>query len=375
MKVLHLIDSGGLYGAEQMLLALVNAQLSMGMEPIILSVGDLGIVEKPIEREAERLGLPIKVWRMVPGLNRQETSKICDWAEQWGVDLVHSHGYKFNILMGLFGRFRKPIPVITTLHGYVHAPIFTRMWVYEVLDRLAISRMKKVVLVGDAMKKELPGNLASSKKISIIRNGISIDEIMTRSRRDLPKDVHQFLQQHNPVILGVGRLSREKGFDLLVSAFREILADYPRAGLLIAGEGTRRSELEALVNEYNISGQTLMPGYCENIPALMARSSVLVISSSTEGLPITLLEALAVQLPVVSTSVGEIPYVLAGGAHGVLVEKVLESRLANAVKGVFEDPESARDRTEGGFKMLCDEFSASAMACQYLKVYEQALML
>jgi len=76
VKVLHLIDSGGLYGAEKMLLGLVSEQLKLGLYPLILSAGAPGIEEKALEAEARRLGLPLKLWRMKPGFNLKESLTI-----------------------------------------------------------------------------------------------------------------------------------------------------------------------------------------------------------------------------------------------------------------------------------------------------------
>ncbi|WP_372965402.1 glycosyltransferase [Marinobacter sp.] len=370
MKVLHLIDSGGLYGAEKMLLALVKAQLDQGLAPMILSAGDPDIEEKPLEAEAKRQGLPVIAWRMKPGLNLVQSRKIVKWARANGYQLLHSHGFKFNVLLGCYPRFIRGIPMVATLHGYVHAPRFTKLWVYELLDRLAISLMQRVVLVGDAMSAELPSRLALSEKVCTIRNGLPIDEVVKRSESELPEDFQQFFRQHKAVILGVGRLSREKGFDHLIMAFREIQAKNPNVGLMIVGEGNKRPELEALVNKYDLGKHVIMPGYFDNVPALMAKSSVLAISSLTEGLPITLLEALAVRLPVVSTSVGEIPHVLNGGSHGLLIKDVSENRLSKAILQVLEDPDEALKRSDSGFRMLCGKFSAMAMAGAYISVYE-----
>ena len=155
MKVLHLIDSGGLYGAEKMLLSLVQEQVSQGLEPMILSAGEPGIDVKPIETEAKRKGLPLTPWRMSPGLNLKESWKILKWAQKNNYDLLHSHGFKFNVLLGMYPESLRHIPMVVTLHGYVHAPRYSKMWLYESLDRFAIRRMRGVVLVGEAMKKEL----------------------------------------------------------------------------------------------------------------------------------------------------------------------------------------------------------------------------
>ena len=372
IRVLHLIDSGGLYGAERMLLALVEAQQESGLEPMILSVGEPGIEEKAIEKEADRLGLPLKTWRMKPGLNRDETLRICQWADEWGADLVHSHGYKFNILLGLFGRFKKEIPFVATLHGYVHAPLFTRMWVYEKLDRLVLRRMSAVVLVGEAMRKELPSGLRYSEKVAVIRNGLKVESILRNAKEPVPEEVDAFIFDHDTVILGVGRLSSEKQFGKLILSFEKLRQRFPKAGLVIAGDGYLRGSLEQSISERALDKHVLLAGYCSNIPAIMARSNILAISSATEGLPITLLEAMALRLPVVSTSVGEIPEVLENGANGVLIESI-EEELVEAMENALADSDAARERSERASKKLVRELSAQAMAEQYSVLYERAL--
>lgn len=368
MKVLHLIDSGGLYGAERMLLALVAEQVKQGLEPMILSAGEHEIPRKPLEIEAERLGLPLMLWRMNPGLNHSETRKICEWAESWGVELVHSHGYKFNILMSLFGSFSRKVHILCTLHGYVHAPRFSKMWVYELLDRLAISRLDGVVMVGEAMKKELSTGLMRPRRLTTIRNGLALEDTLRKAVEPLPGALSEFFSTHEPVILGVGRLSKEKGFCHLIDSFREIRQSAPRAGLLIVGDGMLRKDLEEQVAGLGLDGDVCLPGYCDNVPALMARSSALVISSSTEGLPITLLEAMAVRLPVVSTDVGEIPFVLDEGDSGVLI-KDPASELVDALEITLNETEVTHRKTERAFQKVSGELSAREMADQYMRVY------
>ena len=372
IRVLHLIDSGGLYGAERMLLALVEAQQESGLEPMILSVGEPGIEEKAIEKEADRLGLPLKTWRMKPGLNRNETLRICQWADEWGADLVHSHGYKFNILLGLFGRFKKEIPFVATLHGYVHAPLFTRMWVYEKLDRLVLRRMSAVVVVGEAMKKELPRGLRYSEKVAVIRNGLKVESVLQKAKKTVAAEVDAFIVSHAPVILGVGRLSSEKQFGKLILAFEKLRQCFPKAGLIIAGDGYLRDSLEQCISEHALDEHVLLAGYCSNIPSIMARSNLLAISSATEGLPITLLEAMALRLPVVSTSVGEIPEVLENGENGVLIKNI-EEELVEAMENALADRDAARERSERASEKLARELTAQAMAAQYSVVYERAL--
>tara|TARA_R110000850_G_scaffold102658_1_gene212022 strand:- start:16741 stop:17868 length:1128 start_codon:yes stop_codon:yes gene_type:complete len=372
LKILHLIDSGGLYGAEKMLLSLVREQLKQGLEPMILSAGEFQAGEKAIETEAKKSGLPVTEWRMKPGLNLKASWVIRNWALANNYQLLHSHGFKFNVLLGMLTEKVRGVPMITTLHGYVHAQRFSKMWLYESLDRFAIRRMNGVVLVGEAMQKELPGKLSIGQAVTI-PNGLDISELQKSSLDSLDEPFKSFFDNHEPVMLGVGRLSREKGFDRLVSAFSEFRKEYPKSGLVIVGEGKLRHQLEALIAELGIQDDVLMPGYCSSVPALLRRSQVLVMPSLTEGLPITLLEAISLKVPVVASAVGEIPKVLGDGKGGELLGDLEPDTIARDVEKSVNDKERSRSRVDWAYETVVKDYSSAAMAASYLEFYERVL--
>lgn len=373
MKVLHLIDSGGLYGAEKMLLSLVQEQLKQGLEPMILSAGEPGIDEKLLEAAAKEKGLPVTPWRMTPGLNLKESWKILKWAQANNYELLHSHGFKFNVLLGIYPeRFRR-IPMIATLHGYLHAPRFSKLWVYETLDRFAIRRMRGVVLVGETMKKELPASLSGNHAV-VIPNGLNISELQEASLVSLDEPFKTFFDNHKVVILGVGRLSREKGFDRLISAFCEFRKQFPGSGLVILGEGGLRQHFEALIGELDVKEDVLMPGYCSTVPALLRHSKVLAMPSLTEGLPITLLEAMSLRIPVVASAVGEIPRVLSDGQCGELLSDVESATISRAMERSVTDEGHAGQKVDQAYETVTKNYSSEAMADRYLEFYKRVVV-
>lgn len=374
IKVLHLIDSGGLYGAEKMLLSLVQEQLKQGLEPMILSAGEPGIVEKAIEAEAKRKGLPVTPWRMKPGLNLRESWNILKWAQANSYELLHSHGFKFNVLLGIYPESVRQIPMVATLHGYVHASRFSKMWLYESLDRFVIRRMRGVVLVAEAMKKELPGNL-STGHAAVIPNGLNISEIQEAALAPLDEPFRSFFTNHEVVILGVGRLSREKGFDRLIAAFPEIRKQLPGAGLVIVGEGGLRQQFETLIDELDLKDVVLMPGYCGTVPALLSHSKALIITSLTEGLPITLLEAMSLKTSVVASAVGEIPRALCDGNGGQLLSDVEPETISRAVEKTVTGNELSSQRVARAYENVNRNYSSEAMADGYLEFYNRVLMI
>jgi glycosyltransferase involved in cell wall biosynthesis len=369
LKVLHLIDSGGLYGAEKMLLNLVQEQLKQGLEPMILSAGEPWIVEKPIEAEAKRLALPVTPWRMAPGLNLREAWRILRWAQRKNYQLLHSHGFKFNVLIGVFPKFLRKLPALATLHGYVHAKRYSKMWIYECLDRIAINRLDGLVLVGEAMKREIPERLQSSPSTSVIPNGLNISELENRSANLLDEKIQKFIKSHEFVIVGVGRLSMEKGFGHLLRAFKTVKKQFPGVALVLVGEGKERKGYESLINETDIGDAVLMPGYCDNVPALMKQARLLVMPSLTEGLPITLLEAMAIKTPVLVSEVGEMPKVLGYGEGGWVTKSIEPHDLAKAITSTLHSSK-LQEKIEWAAHVVEQNYSAEAMTNNYLSHYK-----
>lgn len=373
MKVLHLIDSGGLYGAEKMLLALVKAQLDQGLDPMILSAGDPDIEEKPLEAEAKRQGLPVIAWRMKPGLNLVQSRKILKWARANGYQLLHSHGFKFNVLLGCYPRFIRGIPMVATLHGYVHAPRFTKLWVYELLDRFAIYFLQGIALVGEAMKSELPTGLSKSQKVRVIPNGLDVAGIDLQANQPVGKPIEEFLTEHSPVVLGVGRFSPEKGFDRLVEAFHVVCEEFDSPGLILVGEGKERASLEKRVNELGIKDKVLMPGYCSNVPGLQRKVDLVVMPSLTEGLPITLLEAMVVGVPILVSPVGEMPAALGFGEGGYVLPESCDSKQIGAyIIDSFGDGRR-KIKTHWSLNKVVESYSIEKMAQSYKDLYIVAL--
>ncbi|MYL26833.1 MULTISPECIES: glycosyltransferase [Halomonadaceae] len=373
MKILHLIDSGGLYGAEKMLLTLVTEQIKQGLDPMILSAGEPGIEEKPIESEARRLNVPVIPWRMKPGLNLKEMALIVRWAKDEQYDLMHSHGYKFNILAGIWPRQWRGMPLIATLHGYVHARRFTKMWIYELLDRLILARFSAVILVSESMRDELSGLAFPKTKVIVIPNGMDFQEVDKRATSELDRGLSAFLKQHRPIILGVGRLAQEKGFDSLVEAFALVKNARPDAGLIIVGEGRLKAQLEALSAAKGLTDSVLIPGFCDNTPALMKGADVLAMPSKTEGLPITILEAMAMELAIVTSPVGAIPALLGEEEGGWLLKSRDPSEIARTLLHSLDNPEERNRKVAWSCRQVREVYAAEQTAFEYSNIYKSVL--
>ena len=364
MRILHVIDSGGLYGAENMLLTLVAEQVQQGMEPIIASIGDPSCGEKPLETEARHRGLHTETFRMLPGPNIAGALRILRFARLAGIEILHSHGYKGNILFGLMPKSLRRIPMVSTLHGWTRTGGWNKMQLYEYLERLSLHFIDQVVVVNRAMREKV-----RLKSLHVVNNGIPLMENTIGPKTPLNPQIVDFCRGGH-TIGAVGRLSPEKGFVVLLDAMHEVAKTNPEARLVILGEGHERSALEAKIKNLGIEERVLMPGYVANARHYLPLFRVFALSSLTEGLPIVILEAMQAGVPIVATRVGGIPEVLKEGEAGKLVPANHAQGLMEGIQELLNDDSLVATITDSARNLLETKYSATSMALNYSRIYD-----
>jgi len=199
------------------------------------------------------------------------------------------------------------------------------------------------------------------ERIRVIYNPTVNAGIFEKAKKDIN---HKWLKDKKAtVILGVGRLNESKDFSTLIRAFN-ILREKINAKLLILGEGEERKKLEILIKELSLENEVDMPGFADNPYAYMARSDVYVLSSRWEGLPNTLIEAMACGTPVVSTNCPSGPVeILEDGKYGKLVPVGDVEALAGAISEALNNPSKPEILQE-----RANYFSVDNLINEYLKL-------
>lgn len=368
MKILHVIDSAGLYGAETMLLHLMTEQVQMGLQPVLASIGLPADQEKPIEAEARRCGLQVIPFRIRSGPNWVGAFAILHAAHAAQVDVLHSHGYKGNILFGLLPRWLRRLPLVSTLHGWTSVGGFSRLLLYEWIECVSLRCVDRVIMVNENMRNHPRLARLAAAKLDVIENGISIDvsESVSSSRPQLENYTRSRFTYG-----AIGRLSPEKGFDILLEAFAGLVSAGNDVQLVILGEGEQRTFLETLVKDLGLEKRVLLPGFVPAARNYLSLFDVFVMSSLTEGLPMVLLEAMAAEIPIVATRVGGIPQVLGEGCGGDLVEAGNKNALQNAMASILKDPRLAQERSVWSVRRVRQRYSSRAMAFKYTQVYQK----
>lgn len=361
MKILHVIDSGGLYGAEQVLLALVEAQIEQGLEPMILSVTVPESEPKALVQEAQRRLLPVTAWPMAPGFNLKGAVRLMSWSHKQGYQLLHSHGYRFDILLNCIPRGRDKPLLISTVHGFTASSGCSRLMFYQWLNRLCLLRADRVV----AVSQQLQQQLRHKAKVVFIPNGIA--ELSPEQQ-----EVDVALPDA-PFLIALGRLSPEKGYLKLVDAFADSRATEKGWHLVIAGEGDQKTQLLSKAQERGVSSRVHLIGYTHCARVWLKNAVALVIASETEGLPMVLLEAMQMKTVVIATPVGEIPEVLNHGELGFLAAACDQQSLTDCINRCIAEPEQVAVMQQSAFRRFEKHYTAIVMAERYHAIYRELL--
>jgi glycosyltransferase involved in cell wall biosynthesis len=364
MRVLQLLSSGGIYGAEKMVANLAKGLDMMGCQSIVGVFDNMHVESPDVATYMRQQDLPVIVIPCKGKLDGTTIDAIRRSIERYDISLIQSHGYKTDVYGYLAAR-KSGLPILATSHLWTRRTTSLRLYAY--IDQLILRRFNHVVAVSDEIAKEIRAAGVSPEKISVIDNGIDVDAFRSTSS----EIGSEFRESEMRVVGAVGRLVIQKGFDYLLRAIPRILERFPSTKFLIAGEGTERSRLEILACELNISGQVQFLGARGDMPSVYAFFDVFILSSVDEGMPIALIEAMAAAKAVVATRVAAVPKLVIHGQTGLLVEPKNPEALSEAVCLLLENS-ALRERFGSAARTRIENhFSSKVMAERYLKLYRQ----
>jgi glycosyltransferase involved in cell wall biosynthesis len=269
--------------------------------------------------------------------------KLRSLIRQRRIDIVHAHEYKTDLLAWALSRVEPIIP-LATAHGWTGHSARERRFYYPV-DKQLLARFPAVVAVSGDIRNQLIRRGARPERIYTILNGI--DHVRFARRAELRSGVRHALGLTNEtVVIGaVGRLEPQKRFDLLLDAFASLRRRHGNLALLVAGDGSLRDPLAAQVARLGLDGSCRLLGHRADIIDLHHAMDLFVQSSDYEGTPNAVLEAMALETPIVATDVGGTAEVARHDIDGLIIQAGNADLLEGAVEAFLENRGAAIDRT------------------------------
>jgi glycosyltransferase involved in cell wall biosynthesis len=358
--VVHVVRALEIGGLERIVCELALGSRSVASEVVCLM--HAGVLGESLAAQ----GIPVHVVGM-HGSKLRALARLCACLRARRPAILHCHNLYAHLYGALAGRICGVPHVMLTRHGtFVPQPRLS--WS---LSRWLLKRTHIVAVSEDIQRimKPFSGRRGS---LCHIANGISLEPF---SRLPSRREARQALDwsESGPVIGTVARLSEGKGHEDLLHAFELIGKACPGARLVIVGDGPTRALVEKQIADRGLRGTVEMLGERRDVPAILAALDLFALASCDEGLPVTILEAMAAGLPVVTTNVGGIPQAVVEGETGLLVPPRSPAALAEAAVRVLKDTDLARRLGLAGRKRILEQFDSRLMVSRYESLYLELL--
>lgn len=327
------------------------------LESILLNEGRLA-------EEIRKLGIPVTIADETRLNPIQLIGNIRNILRNSSPKIIHSHRRKENILAYLSSRFDPKIIRVCTQHG-MPEPLRSGLKIIQhvLLSKynlhILLRHFSYIITVSDDIRNKIIREYGfDENKVTLIHNGTDMPNVPSIS-----KDGNKF------VIGSAGRFFAIKDYRLMVEIANEIVRQSNNISFRLAGEGPEEKEIIRIIRDYNLENSFNLAGFVHNIEAFYRSLDLYINTSIHEGLPMSVLEAMAHGLPVVAPKVGGLPEILANGVQGYLIDKRDPKAFAEKCIEIYRNRELARRMGTASRERIRDAFSIENMANEHHNLY------
>lgn len=358
MSVLLVTPQLSFGGAEVHVVNLANGLFYDGYLVTVLSSG--GDLESNLEKEISIIYGPVNqksLWAMLK----------CGWIIRQliikkNIDLIHTHAVTPSISAKL-AVLTKPIPIINTAHGWEENE-------YARVAKFLKRTVDKIIAVSNSVADRLVKGGFPSRLVEVVYNGTDLGDrtkVILEKKELAKKGIS--LTTDNVVITTVARLEPPKGLFVLLQAASKVIHLFPKAKFLIIGDGTLRTLLEQKADELGLRDFLCFWGWQKDVGRILAASDIFCLPSLREGLPISIAEAMTLEIPVVATNIDGIPEMVLDGITGFLVPPNDPDALADKLMLLLTESYKREQMGRLGRKRAEALFSKVGMVKRVEKVY------
>lgn len=365
VSVCQLVHGLPIGGAEVLVDRLIR-QLRARFRFIVVCLDQVGELGERLAAES----IPVVCLKRRPGFDWRCVQALHRLLESERIDVVHAHQYTpfaYGIATRIFGR--RP-PVLFTEHGRFF-PDYPN-WKRKAFNSLLRRRSDRFVAVGHAVREALVNNEGLPRtRIQVVYNGIDLSR--SQSEPCSPCQVRESLgiAKDAIVVLTVARLDPIKDHRTALAAIARAVRQIPQLRYLIVGDGPQRESIEREITSLGLRDTVSMLGTRRDVNAMLSASDIFLLTSVSEGIPVTILEAMAAGVPVVATEVGGVPELVDDGVTGFLAPASDSAALADSIVRLCASAELRRSVAERARQRVASDFSQSTMIDEYARLYQE----
>jgi glycosyltransferase involved in cell wall biosynthesis len=363
VRVLEVIQQGEIGGGESHLLTLIGKMDTDRFEPVVIALSDgemitrlnqLGIRNYVV---SSRLPFNVSVWKTIKNILDRDN-----------IDIVHTHGARALSNL-IYPASRLSIPVVHTVHGWSfhdYLPAWKRR--LRIAGERFLTRKARINIAVSESNKRIGIEELGSFNCEVINNGIDLSVYEAGSKKDIRKELN--IPADVIVITFVARFIHDKNPLPLIKAFSNVHIRFPGIRLIMAGDGPARSTAIKLAADLGLADKIFFPGFRNDIPDILAASDIFCLPSIKEGLPVSLIEAMAMNNAVIATDVQGCVDVVTNQVDGILVPiEGLEQELTEALLKLISMPEERKRLAFNARKTVEQRFNAEVMARKIEDLY------
>jgi glycosyltransferase involved in cell wall biosynthesis len=366
--ICHVIHALGVGGAEVLVDQMLRL-LSDEFRCVVAVLDEIGEIGERLQRD----GFSVEHLHRQPGIDRGCAKRLREFADREGAEILHAHQYTpfFQSMLsrGLFSRR----PVVFTEHGRHFPDLPSRR--RSVVNRLMLRNCDRLIGCGNAVRQALIVNEGlPESRVEVIYNGVNLKSLGKPSAgaRDRIRAEFGYTSTDFVAVL-VARLHELKDHQTALRAIDEARKQIPGLRLLLAGDGDQRAAIEQTIRERGLAQTVTLAGTRKDVVDLLAASDVFLLTSISEGIPLTVIEAMAARRPVVSTSVGGLPELVEHGVTGFLAASGDDASLAASLIKLYRCPDLRQRMADIAARRAVEKFSLDGMLNGYRDVYREVL--
>jgi glycosyltransferase involved in cell wall biosynthesis len=356
-KILHVRSTIGMYGAEKVVLNLLGAFSKLNVWAAVAVIEGMNPQAKKLSEELTKVNLPHTSLASSKRFDLNVIWKLRKQIKEDSITIVHTHDYK-SLLLSRVATLSLNVNVIHHIHGSLGNTFSEKL--YGVVERVCMYSVSKVITVSEEQRQQYASSPRIFRKIVKVNNGTRLPDSFGRPSSDAPFTV-----------VMVARFTPEKNHALAVDILESLINKKKKIRFVFLGDGPCLEYIESKVNEKKLAPYVQFIGFTDRVPYWLESADLMLITSVTEGMPMCLLEAMAMGIPAVSTPVGEIPSLLQAANCGELGKT--KEDLTSAIIKIMDDSILHDKYSLNGRHYVEENLSVSRQATMLNKIYSEKI--